>query len=73
MKDKTIKKPKIRVIKKNEAKQVKKPVAPPEDNKESAKREIVSTVSDWVNELRRQRTDSSVAIDTFHSRLPQKA
>ena len=73
MKDKKEKKLKIRVIKKNEVRQVQKPAAPQIDEKESAKREIVSTVSDWVNELRRQRTDSSVAVDTFSSRMLQKA
>jgi hypothetical protein len=73
MKDKENKRVKIKVIKKNEVRQVEKPAVSKEEEKESNRREIVSTVSDWVNELRHRRTDSSVAIDTFFSRVPQKA
>ena len=67
------KKLKIKVIKKNEVVKVQKPEPPQEEDKDSAKREIVSNVTEWVNELRRQRTDSAVAEDIFSSRVLQKA
>lgn len=71
MKDKT--KKKIKVIKKGEVREVKKPTVSKEDESESAKREIVSTVSGWVNDLRKERGKTSVAVDTFSSKLLQKA
>lgn len=67
------KKLKIKVIKKNEVVKVQEPAPPQEEDKDSAKREIVSNVTEWVNELRRQRPDSAVAEDTFSSRVLQKA
>lgn len=73
MKNKETKKARIKVIKKGEVRQVEKPTVSKEDEKESTRREIVSTVSDWVNELRDRRTDSALAIDQLFSAIPQKA
>ena len=69
MNNRTKKENKIKVIKKNDVRQVERPPVSKEEKSESVRREIVSTVSDWVNELRRDRTNTGAATDRFFSKV----
>ncbi len=64
-------KAKIKVIKKGEAKVVEAPVRT-EIKKNQAAREMVSTVSNWVNDFQqRRRVETKQAIENFFSNTPQ--
>lgn len=67
------KKSKIRVIKKNRPEAVRKPAPAADEPRETTSREIVSTVSDWVNELRRKREDTVGTFEPFFSRARNEA
>jgi hypothetical protein len=69
MKEKT----KIKVIKKNRPAAVVKQVPPKKEEKATTRRHMVSTISDWVNELRKDKETSNVPHETFVSRSGQKA
>ncbi|HMJ08905.1 MAG TPA: hypothetical protein VK468_07860 [Pyrinomonadaceae bacterium] len=59
---------KIKVIKKDDIKVVKTPVAKEARSKRVAAREMVSNVSTWVNEFQvRKRDETKVAIEKFFS------
>lgn len=65
-------KAKIKVIKKNAVKTVEKPVIEEKVTKQQAAREMVSTVSNWVNEFQqRRRFETKQAIEKFLSSKPQ--
>lgn len=62
---------KIKVIKKGEVKAVEIPVKV-EIKKNQAAREMVSTVSNWVNDFQqRRREETKQAIEKFFSNTPQ--
>ncbi|MDQ2746654.1 MAG: hypothetical protein M3T96_05280 [Acidobacteriota bacterium] len=64
-------KAKIRIIKKGEAKTSDKP-AVTEKKPQQAAREMVSTVSNWVNEFQQRRRDETKqAIEKFFAPQPQ--
>ena len=64
-------KAKIKVIKKGEVKVAEAPIKI-EKQKNQAAREMVSTVTNWVNELQqRRRTETKQAIEKFFSNRPQ--
>jgi ribosomal protein L30E len=64
-------KAKIKVIKKGEVKIV-EPTPTIEKKPKQAAREMVSTVSNWVNEFQqRQRIETKQAIEKFFSNQPQ--
>ncbi len=64
-------KAKIKVIKKSDLKPVEKP-ALIEKKSNQAAREMVSTVSNWVNEFQQRRRDETKqAIEKFFSNQPQ--
>ncbi len=64
-------KAKIKVIKKGEAKAAETP-AKTELKPKQAAREMVSTVSNWVNEFQqRRREETKQAIENFFSNHPQ--
>ena len=69
-------KAKIKVIKKGELKAAEKSVKPAVVEKASTKtaaREMVSTVTNWVNDFQqRKRDETRQAIETFFSQQPQK-
>lgn len=69
-------KAKIKVIKKSELKAAVKSAKPAVVEKNSTKvaaREMVSTVSNWVNDFQqRKRDETRQAIDLFFSSQPQK-
>ncbi|MEO8072908.1 MAG: hypothetical protein ABI891_15730, partial [Acidobacteriota bacterium] len=65
-------KAKIKVIKKNEVKAVEAPVVEEKITKQQAAREMVSTVSNWVNEFhQRRRFETKQAIEKFLISKPQ--
>lgn len=65
-------KAKIKVIKKGAIKTVEVPVKEEKVTKQQAAREMVSTVSNWVNEFQqRRRFETKQAIETFLSNKPQ--
>ena len=64
-------KAKIKVIKKGEVKVVEKPVVVEKKSNQAA-REMVSTVSNWVNEFQQRRRDETKqAIEKFFTPQPQ--
>lgn len=64
-------KAKIKVIKKGEVKAVEAPVKV-QIKKKQAAREMVSTVSNWVNDFQQRRRDETKqAIEKFFSNTPQ--
>lgn len=64
-------KAKIRVIKKGEAKTVEAPIKV-ERQKNQAAREMVSTVTTWVSDFQKRRTEETKqAIEKFFSNTPQ--
>ncbi len=64
-------KAKIKVIKKSEIKIVEKPIEIEQKPKQAA-REMVSTVSNWVNEFQqRRREETKQAIEKFFTNRPQ--
>ncbi len=64
-------KPKIKVIKKGEIKVAEKPVVIEKKSNQAA-REMVSTVSNWVNEFQhRRREETKQAIEKFFPSQPQ--
>jgi len=64
-------KAKIKVIKKSEIKVVEAPIKI-ERKKNQAAREMVSTVSNWVNDFQQRRRDETKqAIEKFFSNQPQ--
>jgi hypothetical protein len=64
-------KAKIKVIKKGEIKVVEKPVVVEKKSNQAA-REMVSTVSNWVNEFQqRRREETKQAIEKFFTPQPQ--
>lgn len=65
-------KAKIKVIKKSEVKVVETPVVEEIITKQQAAREMVSTVSNWVNEFQqRRRFETKQAIEKFLVSKPQ--
>ncbi len=65
-------KAKIKVIKKSEIKTVAAPVKVEKATTQQAAREMVSTVSNWVNDFQqRRRTETKQAIEKFFSTKPQ--
>lgn len=65
-------KAKIKVIKKSEIKTVEAPVKQEKVTKQQAAREMVSTVSNWVNDFQqRRRFETKQAIEKFLSNKPQ--
>ena len=65
-------KAKIKVIKKSEVKAVEAPVVEEKVTKQQAAREMVSTVSNWVNEFQqRRRFETKQAIEKFLISKPQ--
>lgn len=64
-------KAKVKVIKKSELKNLESPVAA-EKKPAQAAREMVSTVSNWVNDFQQRRRDETKqAIEKFFSTQPQ--
>jgi len=64
-------KAKIKVIKKSELKIAESPITIEQKPKQAA-REMVSTVSNWVNEFQhRRREETKQAIEKFFSNRPQ--
>lgn len=65
-------KPKIKVIKKSEVKVAEKPAVVEKKSKQEAAREMVSTVSNWVNDFQqRKRLETRQAIETLFSGQPK--
>ena len=65
-------KAKIKVIKKSEVKTAEKPVVVEKNSKQAAAREMVSTVSNWVNDFhQRKRDETRQAIEKFFTQQPQ--
>lgn len=65
-------KAKIKVIKKSEIKNAAVPVKEEKVTKQQAAREMVSTVSNWVNDFQqRRRFETKQAIEKFLSNKPQ--
>lgn len=65
-------KAKIKIIKKSEIKSVENPQKPSKKTKQEAAREMVSTVSNWVNEFQqRKREETKNAFEHFLSSKPQ--
>lgn len=66
-------KAKIKVIKKGELKAAVKQEKPAVNEKKTAAREMVTTVTNWVNDFQqRKRDETRQAIETFFSSNPQK-
>ena len=69
-------KAKIKVIKKGELKTAvksEKPAVVEKTSTKTAAREMVSTVTNWVNDFQqRKRDETRQAIETFFSTQPQK-
>ena len=60
---------KVKVIKKNEIKPQAKPVA---KSKRSSARDVVTNVTNWVNDLQaRKRDETKLAIEKFFGQHPQ--
>ena len=67
-------KSKIKVIKKKEAGAKKPQAAKAQTARPEAARQMVSTVSSWVNEFqKRKRTETQQAIETLLTNRPQNA
>lgn len=65
-------KAKIKIIKKSEIKNVEVLVKEEKVTKQQAAREMVSTVSNWVNDFQqRRRFETKQAIEKFLSNKPQ--
>lgn len=65
-------KAKIKVIKKGELKAAVKQEKPAVNEKKTAAREMVATVTNWVNDFQqRKREETRQAIETFFSSQPQ--
>ncbi|MGI8640953.1 MAG: hypothetical protein ACR2MG_13535 [Pyrinomonadaceae bacterium] len=65
-------KAKIKVIKKSEIKNLETPVEVEKISPQQAAREMVSTVSNWVNDFQqRRRIETKQAIEKFLSNKPQ--
>lgn len=65
-------KAKIKVIKKSEIKSVEVSVKEEKTTKQQAAREMVSTVSNWVNDFQQRRHfETKQAIEKFLSNKPQ--
>lgn len=65
-------KAKIKIIKKGEIKVVETPAKVEKVTKQQAAREMVSTVSNWVNEFQqRRRFETKQAIEKFLTNKPQ--
>ncbi|MBA2493469.1 MAG: hypothetical protein H0V31_02090 [Acidobacteria bacterium] len=65
-------KAKIKVIKKSDIKKLEIPVKTDEKTNQQAAREMVSTVSNWVNDFqKRQREETKQAIEIFFGTKPQ--
>lgn len=65
-------KPKIKVIKKNEAKAVEKTVQKDNVSKQAAAREMVSTVSNWVSDFQqRKRLETRQAFEKLFASQPK--
>lgn len=66
------KKPKVKVIKKGEAKPVVKPAVNESRSKRQAAREIVSNVTGWVSDLQtRKREETRLAFEQLFKAAPQ--
>ena len=65
-------KAKIKVIKKGDIKSVETPLKVEKKSKQEAAREMVSTVSNWVNEFQhRKREETKKAFESLLSSKPQ--
>lgn len=65
-------KPKIKVIKKGEVKPSEKPVVTEKQSKQTQAREMVSTVSNWVNDFQqRKRVETRQAFENLFSAQPK--
>lgn len=65
-------KPKIKVIKKGEVRLTEKTVVEDKKSKQTQAREMVSTVSNWVNEFQqRKRVETRQAFETLFSAQPK--
>lgn len=65
-------KAKIKVIKKSEVKAAEKPVIVEKKSKQESAREMVSTVTSWVNDFQhRKREETRQAIEKFFTQQPQ--
>ena len=61
----------IKVIKKNDLKRQQKPVEKPASTRQTA-RDMVQTVTNWVNELQQKRRNETVnAINTLLTKNPR--
>ena len=69
------KKTPIRIIKRNERNRQEKPVEPVKSTRESAQetaRDMVATVSNWVNEFQqKRRAETSQALKTLFPETPR--
>lgn len=65
-------KAKIKIIKKSELKNIEAPKPIKRKNKQQAAREMVSTVSNWVNDFQhRRREETKQAFENLFSNKPQ--
>jgi uncharacterized membrane-anchored protein len=65
-------KPKIKVIKKGEVKLTEKPVVTEKQTKQTQAREMVSTVSNWVNDFQqRKRVETRQAFENLFAAQPK--
>ena len=65
-------KPKIKVIKKGEVKPGEKTVVAEKQSKQTQAREMVSTVSNWVNDFQqRKRVETRQAFENLFSAQPK--
>lgn len=65
-------KAKIKVIKKNEIKEIEAPVAAEKKSKQEAARAMVSNVTSWVSDFQRnKREETKMAIEKLFSGQPQ--
>lgn len=62
---------KVRIVKKSDIKRPQKAVPKPNTASQTA-REMVKTVTNWVNELQQKRhTETAIAINSFLSKTPR--
>ena len=62
----------MKVVKRDAVKICKTPVIIEKNLKQKAEREIVSTISDWINEFREgRRKETKQALDHFSVQHPQ--
>jgi formylglycine-generating enzyme required for sulfatase activity len=65
-------KAKIKVIKKGEVRNAEKPVKEEKTNPKATARDMVSNVTNWVNDFQQRRRDETKqAIEKFFSQTPQ--